>query len=63
MTGNELTHETKRHPVIVALKVVHSNLEISRFLKIAKSFACKVCKELETEDGNILRVSKCKKAL
>lgn len=48
------TPEVKRHAV-VDLKVEHSYLEI----KVVRSFVYKICKVLETKDGNILPVSKC----
>ena len=38
MTAPMLTNEMKRHAVIVALKADHGDLEIARFLKIARSF-------------------------
>lgn len=37
----------KRHVVIVALKAEQSYLQIDRFLKIARSYVVKVCKDLE----------------
>jgi hypothetical protein len=42
MTDIQLTQEMKRHAVIVALNAKHSDLEISRFLKVARSFVFKV---------------------
>lgn len=41
----------------MTLKVDHSDLEISRFLKVARSFIYKVLKELETEAGNVSPIS------
>ena len=61
MTHPQLTQEMKRRAVIVAIKAEHSDLETSRFLKVARSFVYKVRKELETEDGNVSPVSKRKK--
>ena len=61
MADTQLTQEMKRHAVIVALKAEHSDLEISRFLKVARSFVYKVRKELEAKNGNVSPVSKCKK--
>ena len=36
----------KKHSVIVA---DHGDLEIARFLRVARSFVHKICKELETK--------------
>ena len=51
----------KRHAVIVALKADHGDLEIVRFLRIARSFAHKIRKELEKENDNVKSVSKREK--
>ncbi|XP_036370217.1 uncharacterized protein LOC118768217 [Octopus sinensis] len=61
MTAPILTNEMKRHAVIVALIANHGDLEISRFLKVARSFVHKIRCELEKEDGNASPVSKRKK--
>ena len=56
-----LTQEMKRHAVIVSLKAGHKDLEIARFLKVARSFVYKVRKELEAQDGKVSPVAKRKK--
>ncbi|XP_036359440.1 uncharacterized protein LOC118763794 [Octopus sinensis] len=61
MADAQLTQERKKHAANVVIKVEYNDLEISRFLKVARSFVYKVCKELETEDGNVSPVSKHKK--
>ncbi|XP_036369808.1 zinc finger protein 22-like [Octopus sinensis] len=53
LTPPILTNEMKRHAVIVALIANHGDLEISRFLKVARSFVHKIRCELEKEDGNV----------
>ena len=53
-----LTTEMKRHAVIVALKADYGDLEIARFLRVARSFVYKIRKELETD--NVMSVSKGK---
>lgn len=52
MSCPHLTQETESHTTIVVINVDYSELEISRFLKVAQSFVYKVCKELETKGGN-----------
>ena len=37
----------KRHALIVSIKPEYTNLKIARFLKVARSFVCKVRKELK----------------
>ncbi|XP_014484223.1 PREDICTED: uncharacterized protein LOC106749367 [Dinoponera quadriceps] len=61
MEDNKLTQEMKRHAVIIIIHANHSDLEISRFLKVARSFVNKVRRELEASDGNVASVAKCKK--
>ena len=56
-----LTQEMKRHAVIVALAAKHSDLKISNFLHVARSFVHKVRLELEGCDGNVSPVAKRKK--
>ncbi|KAM3179340.1 hypothetical protein ACTXT7_000741 [Hymenolepis weldensis] len=51
IADNVITNEMKRHTVIVSVKVKHRNLEMARFLKVAKSFVCKVRKELLNESN------------
>ena len=51
----------KRHAEIVSIKAEHSDLEIARFLKVARSFVYKVRKELEEKNGDELVASKSKK--
>ncbi|KAM3170934.1 hypothetical protein ACTXT7_017615 [Hymenolepis weldensis] len=41
----------KRQAVIVTIKAKHRNLEIARFLKVARSFVCKVRKKLLNENN------------
>ena len=60
MAGNNITNEMKRHAVIVSIKAEHSDLKIPRFLKIARSFVCKVRKELKENNGDELAMSKRK---
>ena len=48
----------KRHAVIVAIHAKHSDLEISQFLNVTRSFAHKVRQELEASDGNVESVAK-----
>lgn len=50
----------KRHAVIVALQGDHSDLEIARFLKVARSFVFKIRKELQTDKGNASQTGKRK---
>ncbi|KAM3178891.1 hypothetical protein ACTXT7_001638 [Hymenolepis weldensis] len=47
------TNEMRRHAVIVSRKAKHSNLAITRFLKVATSFVCKVKKELLNENNGV----------
>jgi len=61
MEDNKLTQEMKRHAVIVAIHANHSDLKISRFLKVARFFVNKVRRELEVSDGNVESVAKRKK--
>ena len=62
MADNKLTHEMKRHAVIVAIMAQHTDLQIAQFLKVARSFVYKVRKELEVSDGKISAVAKRKKS-
>ncbi|KPU74657.1 uncharacterized protein Dana_GF26712 [Drosophila ananassae] len=61
MEDNILTQEMKRHAVIVALHAEHSDLEISTFLKVARSFVYKVRQELQSSGGNVKSTGKRKK--
>ena len=60
MEDNKLTHKMKRYAVIVAIHANHNDLEISQFLKFARSFVHKVRWELEASDGNVESVAKRK---
>ena len=60
MADTSINNEMKRHAVIVSIKAKHSNLEIARFLKVARSFVCKVRKELNENNGDELATSKRK---
>ncbi|KAM3188443.1 hypothetical protein ACTXT7_000269 [Hymenolepis weldensis] len=51
MPDTTITNEMKNHSVIVSLKAKHKNLEIARFLKVARSSICKVRKELLNENN------------
>ncbi|KYQ51498.1 hypothetical protein ALC60_09371 [Trachymyrmex zeteki] len=51
----------KRHAVIIAIHANHSDLEISQFLKVARSFVHKVRRELEASDDNVKSIAKRKK--
>ncbi|KAM3173227.1 hypothetical protein ACTXT7_012933 [Hymenolepis weldensis] len=51
MPDTTITNEMKRHPVTVSIKAKHSKLEIARSLKVARSFPCKVRKELLDENS------------
>ena len=51
----------KRHAVIVAIHVKHSDLEISQFFNVTRSFVHKVRRELEASDGNVESVAKRRK--
>ena len=61
MEDNKLTQEMKRHAVIVAIHANHSDLEISQFLNVARSFVHKVRRRLEVSDDNVESVAKRKK--
>ena len=61
MTDPMLTNEMKRHTVIVLLKADHGDLEIARFLRVARFFVHKIRKELEKENDYVMSVSKRKK--
>ena len=62
MKDSTLTNEIKRHSVIVALKADHGDLEITRFLRVARLFVHKLRKELKKkENDNLMSVSKHKK--
>ena len=61
MEDNKLTQEMKRHAVIVAVHAKHSNLEISQFFNVTRSFVHKVRRELEASDGNVGSVVKRRK--
>ena len=51
----------KRHVVIVAIHAKHSDLEISQFFNVARSFVHKVRRELETSHGNVESVARRRK--
>ncbi|VUZ52516.1 unnamed protein product [Hymenolepis diminuta] len=51
MADTTVTNEMKRHAAMVSLKAKRSNLEIARFLQVARSFVCKVRKELPNENS------------
>ena len=51
----------KRQAVIVALKADPGDLEIARFLRVARSFVHEIRKEFEKENNNLMSVSKRKK--
>lgn len=55
-----LTHQMKRHTVIINIMAVHGNLDIACFLKVTLSLVIKVCKNLEATDGNSTEVAECK---
>ena len=61
MENNKVTQEMKRHAVIVAIHAKHSDLEISQFFNVARSFVHKVRRELEASDGNVESVAKHRK--
>ena len=61
MTDPLLTNEMKRHVVIVSLKVDHGDLEIARYLRVARLFDHKIRKELKKENDIVISVSKKKK--
>lgn len=48
MENTQLTQEMKIHDTIVVTKAVLNDLEISRVLKVARSFVYTFCKKLET---------------
>ena len=56
-----LTKEMKRHAGIVALKADHRDLKTPCFLRVARMFVHNIRKELETENDNVMSVSKRKK--
>ena len=51
----------KRRAVIFALHAKHSDLEISQFLTVARSFFHKVRRDLESSDGIAGSFAKCRK--
>ena len=51
----------KRHALIVAIHAKHSDLEISQYFNVARSFVHKVRRELEASDGNVESVAKRRK--
>ena len=56
-----LPQEMKRHAVIVVLAAKHSDLKISNFLHVARSFVHKIRLEFKGCDGNVSCVAKRKK--
>ena len=58
MADNNITDEMKRHVVIVSIKVENSDSKIARFLKVTRSFVCKVRKELKENNEDELAMSK-----
>ena len=61
MEENKLTQEMKRHAVIVAIHAKHSDLEISQFFNVTRSFVHKVRRKLEASDGNVESVANRRK--
>ena len=59
--GNKLTQKMKKHAVIFAIHAKHSDLEISQFMNVVRSFVHKVRRELEASDGNVESVAKRRK--
>ncbi|KAM3185466.1 hypothetical protein ACTXT7_006273 [Hymenolepis weldensis] len=51
MPDTTFTNEMKKLPVSMSIKAKHSNLEIARSLTVARSFLCKVRKELLNENN------------
>ncbi|KAM3185674.1 hypothetical protein ACTXT7_005896 [Hymenolepis weldensis] len=57
-----ITHEIKRHAVIVSAKAKHDHLETAGFLKVARSIVCKVRKELlDEKNGDDLAATRKRK--
>ena len=59
--GNKLNQEMKRHTVTIAIHMKHSDLEISQFFNITRSFVHKVHPELKASDGNAESIVKHRK--
>ena len=55
-----LTQEINRHAVVAAIHAEHSDLDISQFLNVTRSFVHKV-RELEAPDGNVESVTRRRK--
>ncbi|KAM3175904.1 hypothetical protein ACTXT7_007586 [Hymenolepis weldensis] len=51
MADNTITSEMKRHAAIVSIKAKYRNLEVARFLKVSRSFVCKVRKDPLNENN------------
>ena len=60
MAENQITQNMKRHTVLVALKAERSDLEIARFLKVARSFVHKVRQDLQSDNGTVSKTAKRK---
>ena len=63
MTDPMLMNEMKKRAVIVALSIDHGDLEIERFVRVARSFVHKIRKVLEKENDDVMFVSKLKNIL
>ena len=61
MIDPKLTNEMKRHIVIVILRADYEDLEITCFLRVARSFVHKICKDIEKENDDVMSLSKYKK--
>ncbi|VUZ53162.1 unnamed protein product [Hymenolepis diminuta] len=62
MADTTITNDMKTHSLIVSMKAKHSSLEITRFLKVNRSFVCKVRKEpLNENNGDELVVIRKRK--
>ena len=56
-----LTQEMERHDVLVAIAAHYSDLKITSFLNVARSFVFRVRHELETSSAYVALVAKRKK--
>ena len=61
MEDNKLTQEMKRHAIIVSIHAKHSDLEISQFFNVTRSFVHKFRRELKASNINVESVAKCRK--
>ncbi|VUZ57431.1 unnamed protein product [Hymenolepis diminuta] len=55
--GNKM----ERHAEIMSTKAKRSNLKIARFLEVAKSYDCRVRRELNEKHGNELAITRKRK--